>query len=201
MRKLTLVFLLLSAPVVANDENCDETPSGQSALAPVIRVAQMATANRCPNAPDASRLRHICMSISERVRDPQPLAPHYNFEYERKILEASCVNIPGDSEAVQNQKIQRMWQQLESTLICNSTSFGVNNGGLIKFAISSLFDDLIENVAIWRVNLNKVDASDNMTPLDYLKARIDNSQGTENARFRSYFTRLRNAGAKYRSEL
>ncbi len=198
MRKLTLILLLLSAPVVANDENCDETPSGQSALAPVIAVAQMATTNRCPNA---SRLRHICMSISDRVPDPQPLARHYNFEYERMILEASCVNIPGDSEAVQNQKIQQMWQQLESTLVCNSTSFGVRNGGLIKFAISSLFDDLIENVAIWRVNLNKVDASDGMTPLDYLQARIGNSQGTENARFRSYYTRLRNAGARHRNEL
>ncbi len=198
MRTLTLALLLLSLPVVANDVNCDETPAGQTGLGPVIAVAQLATSGQCQNA---NRLRHICMSIDDRVEDPQPMARGLRYEYQRMILEAASVNIPGDSPQVQAQKIQDMWQRCESRLTCNSSNFDVRNGSLIKFAISSLFDDFIEKISIWRVNLNRVDESDGKTPLDYLRDKISRSQGPENARFRSYYDRLRAAGAKHRSEL
>ena len=199
MRILTLALLLLSAPVVANDVKCDETPPTQSGLAPVIAVAQMATSSQCPNA---SRLRHICMSIDDRVEDPQPLAAHYKYEYERMILEAACVSIQADTEAVQNRKVQQMWRQLEGRLTCSGTSFEVQNGSLIKFAINSLFDDFIENIQNWGVNLNKVDDSDGKTPLDYLRDKISRSRGSPNERhFKSYYDQLRASGAKHRSEL
>ncbi len=197
MRTLTLAILLLSAPVLAEDVNCEQNLSGQAALSPVIAVAQMAASGTCPNA---RRLRHICMSIDDRVEDPQPLASHYKFEYERMILEGACVNLQSDSREVQRQKIQALWRQAEGQLVCNSPRFGIQNGSIIKYAMNSLFDDFIENVLNWGVNLNKVD-EDGQTPLDFLRDRINRSGSNSQRRLQAYYDQLRAAGAKHRSEL
>jgi hypothetical protein len=119
------------------------------------------------------------------------------------ILEASCVNVAIDSEAVEYRKIQDMWLRMENQLICNSTRFDVQNGSIIKYAINTLFDHFVEDIQNWGVNLNRVDASDGRTVLDYVRDRVHRSREhpSSSRRFQSYYNDLRAAGARHRSEL
>ena len=57
-------------------------------------------------------------------------------------------------------------------------------------------------MALWKVNLNKVDKTDGRTVLDYIKDQIERNKGlaTEPV-LQGYYNQLKKAGAKHRVEL
>lgn len=147
------------------------------------------------------KLRGLCSTVSERGKDPNPQG-RYTWRYQRKILEASCVDVATDSEELIAQKVSKMWKENEETLICNNTQFDVSNGNLIKFAVTVNFDEFILDAADWKVNFNKVDKTDGRTVLDYVQSAIDQSKNQPiEKKFRDYYRILRKAGAKHRAEL
>ncbi len=118
-------------------------------------------------------------------------------------MEAACVDSENDSVEVRNEKIGRMWKAFENKeLVCNSLQFDVPNGNIIKYAAMMNFDTFIRDVIRWNVNLNKVDAFDGRTLLDYLSFHIERTKGGEiEKKLKYYYGILRKAGAKHKSEL
>ena len=168
-----------------------------------------------PNA-----LKNLCMMIDGRMKyessdkildslllhsSPAKLKeiiepPYYLFQ--KKIYEAAWVDFYKDSREVAFAKIRRMWLQYEDKLVCNGLNFDVINGNLIKYAINTKFDDFIDVVSEWGINLNKVDESDGRTILDYTSYHMKRNEGTEVAtRLKSYYDTFRKAGAKHKHEL
>ena len=97
-----------------------------------------------------------------------------------------------------------MWNVYEQTnlAVCNNTQFDVTDGSILKYAVTTYFDDFIDDIIRWKINLNKVHASDNRTLLDYIQYQMEHNKGNalEN-KFRYYYNKLKAAGAKHRSEL
>jgi len=146
-------------------------------------------------------LKNICMTIESRSKDPNPQG-QYIYKYHRMIMDAACVDFANDSEEVRYQKIRRMWLKYEDRLICNSVKFDTVDGSIIKYAVSSKFDDFISDVTYWGVNLNKVGETDKMTVLDYIYKEIKRNEGSSIAgRLQKYFDQVRAAGGKFASEL
>jgi len=116
-------------------------------------------------------------------------------------MEAACVN-SSDTEEEKNRKIRDLWLAMEDELVCDSSQFDVVNGSVLKYAVSTKFDDFIRDAVKWKVNLNRVDPSDSRTVLDYVSYHIQKHKGNsiENM-FDYYYTLFRDAGAKHRSEL
>ena len=197
--KLMLVNLLLLLSVSAfaqKADDCDSTPAQVSELAKVAQVAAASTT--CPNK---TKLTSICLMIGNRMKDPKPI-DFNEYMYNRRILEASCVDPEKDSEEEKIKKIQKMWSQFEGELVCNSLTFDVVNGSYLKFAVANKFDEFINDVIDWKVNLNRVDASDGRTVLDYLKFQIDKNKGNAIERkLKHYYDILKAAGAKHKAEL
>ena len=141
------------------------------------------------------------MLIDSKEKDPNPQG-HFVYKYQRKFLEAACVDVNKDSEAVIAQKISKVWKENESTLICNNTKFDVGNGNIIKFAVNLKFDSFITDMTYWKVNLNKVDETDGRTVLDYIKDQIESNKGLVSEHvLQGYYNQLKKAGAKHRVEL
>ncbi len=163
------------------------------------QVSQSSTQEKkpCPNAEDMGGT--LCMYINGRNIDP---SGEFDFWYQRIVHEAACVD-KDDSEEVKVRKIQKMWKENEKKMICNNISFYVQNGNILKYAVNTLNDDFIFDVTyIWRVELNKIDASDNKTVLDYVTDEIErNKNGALESKLKSYYSLFRNAVAKHRSEL
>lgn len=92
-----------------------------------------------------------------------------------------------------------MWAKEEPKLTCNNFSFRVSHGSIIKYAISQLHDVFIFDVTyIWNVPLNKIDAYDNKTVLDFAKGEIERNKGTAIEKsLESYYSQIRAAGAKH----
>lgn len=148
----------------------------------------------CPNR---KPLKNICMAMDARTKTPDQSM----FLYKRKILDASCV-LPVDTEKVQGEKIRKMWDVYGADLSCTSPSFDVINGNLIKYAVSLTFDAFIADVAMWRVDLNKVDENDDRTVLDYLDLKLQQNRGNSLVtRLQAYSDILKEGGAKRKSEL
>ena len=138
------------------------------------------------------------MIVGSRSKDDQN--PDKQL-YERKISEAACINT-NDSEQVKHEKIRNAWSTYEDDLKCNNTQFEVTDGHLLKYAVTTSFDNFIEDVIKWKVNLNKVDVSDNRTVLDYIKYQMERNKGNAlEARYKHYYDKLKKAGAKHKSEL
>lgn len=190
----SIVFLsLLIFPLFAYSQADDCADESAKKLLKAVKTSAEET---CPNP---KKIRHICMFIDGRSVDTEPNTP-YRFRYQRYIHEAACVK-PGDKEEVRLKKIQNMWTTFESQLICNNVQFDVPNGSVIKYAVSSQFDEFIWDIIYWKVNLNKVDQTDGKTVLDYLKGEIDRRREDSTERLKAYYEMLREAGAKHKSEL
>ncbi|WPU63842.1 hypothetical protein [Peredibacter starrii] len=199
MKFWALTFLLLSSQLAFSqaEEDCEE--DGSSKL--VAAVMKQSKAEESGNCPDKKKLMNMCMFIGSRTKDPKPVGAS-EYMYYRRIMEASCVDSKNDSEAETQNKIKKMWNKLENEMVCNSTIFDISNGNYIKYAVNTKFDEFIENVTEWKVNLNKVDASDGRTVLDYVKFHMEKNKGnTIEKKMKYYYDLLREAGAKHKSEL
>ena len=198
MRFVTAVTLmLLAANLFAADADCNEDST--SALRPVIKVAQLASEElKCSNP---KKLRGLCMYIGDMEKDPNPQG-RFVYKYQRKILEAACVDVSKDDEDTIAKKISRVWKENEDQLTCDNIQFDVVQGSIIKFAVSLKFDSFILDMAKWKVNLNKVDKFDDGTVLDYVEYQMKRMKGTPSeVILKDYYRILRDAGAKYKREL
>src|SRR5690606_25399298 len=107
----------------------------------------------CPNP---KKLRAMCEMVGDWTKDSEPQGK-YEYLYQRRFLEAACVDLEKDSKEEMSKKISRVWKENEDKLICNNTQFEMGNGNIIKFAIDKSFDTFVFDVIDWKVNLNKVD--------------------------------------------
>jgi len=184
MQKLAFLFLIVAIPRLA--------------LAQADHTAAEVNTEPCPNP---KKLRSMCGMVGDWTKDPEPQGK-YEYLYQRRFLEAACVDISKDSNDEIARKISQVWKENEDKLICNNTQFEVGNGNIIKFAVDKSFDTFIFDIIDWKVDLNKVDDTDGRTALDYVKYQMERAKGTSLERkLQFYYSSLRSAGAKHRSEL
>lgn len=166
----------------------------------VKHVEVVTSAEPCLNL---DRLKNICMNIDARNKDPNPKGD-YIYLYQRKILDAACVDVEKDSEEVIGEKVRKMWDAAvaQDKLNCRSIDFDANGGNVIKFAVSTKFNEFLDDMVYWGVNLNQIDKVDNRTVLDYVQHEINVNKGMSiEVKLKHYYKILRDAGAKHRSEL
>lgn len=126
------------------------------ALLPIQALAQ-----QCANGEGAVA---VCLWIGSLKPDS---SGEYRFAYEKRIMDAACVS-RFDDEAARNRKVRHLWAQYEDKLVCNSPRFDVQNGSMLKYAVSSRDEDFLFDAAcVWKVDLNRIDPSDGRTVLDY----------------------------------
>jgi hypothetical protein len=190
-----MLSLVWQAPLVAA-QGAPAAPSVPTA-SPVVWSA---------GCPDLERLVSICTNLSGFTKDPAPRGD-CSYMCQRKIYDAACVDLQKDSEALMKRKIQEMWRIDEargdrSKLKCHNLQFDVIDGNILKFAMSTRFQEFLEDAENWGVNLNRVDASDRRTVLDYVKDELDRTSSPSiRSTLQVYYNTLRRAGAKHRSEL
>lgn len=191
-------LLMLSSLVVvgvhAEEAECDQTT--ESKLKPMIAVAAAAADETgCPNR---QKFRNLCMTVSNRPKDS---TGKNKWLYQQRVLDAACVT-ESDTAEQKSEKIRKAWTAFEGDLLCSGTQFDVTKGNIIKWGVSYQFDDFINDVIKWKVNLNKVDEADGRTVLDYIKFHVDkNKDNAMGPVYQDYYDRLKQAGAKHKSEL
>lgn len=111
----------------------------------------------CPNP---AKLRNICLSLRTKVKT----SDGQEYQYRKKIFDSICKNSE-DTVISIAEKIRVLWQNNEDLFVCNEES-------IIKMAVSLQNNEFIDDVIRWKVNLNRIDESDKMTVLDYIKKKL-----------------------------
>lgn len=197
MKIWAMIFLLLSSMIAfAQEEDCEEeTPKLVAALQKAAKAEESA------NCPNQTKLEGLCYAVGDKSKLETPIGK-IRFAYQKKFLEASCVNVDSDSPEVVQSKVAKMWSKFRDKLVCNSVSFDVENGSILKFAVANKFDEFIYDALKWKIDLNKVDPTDKRTVLDYIQRQIERNKGNSlEPKLQSYYNRLKAAGAKHKSEL
>jgi hypothetical protein len=189
--KFLSLLLLVTMGVRASDEDCKDKVSTAEKIVKVVQESS------CPNK---VKLKSLCMMVSNQMKDNTPNTKN-QYLYQKKFQEAACVT-ENDSEQKKIEKIRETWNKLENDLVCNTVAFDVLDGNILKYAVSTKFDDFVDEAIAWKVNLNKVDSTDNRTVMDYIKFHIEKNKGNELEKmFQHYYYKLKKAGAKHQAEL
>lgn len=190
---LSLFVSIISFEVYATKADCND-PVAPPEVKQMMTAAQMAAEDSCVNE---VKLRGICAAVANKEESADG-----KYRYQKKILEAACVDSAKDSEQVIANKVSNLWNKHQDKFKCVSSAFDVENGNILKFAATIKFDQFLYDMVTWKVDLNKIDPADNRTTLDYIKDQIKAYKGTyAEDTLKSYYELLRNAGAKHRSEL
>jgi hypothetical protein len=197
-----MLSLVWQAPLVA-EEGKPAAPAGAAPAAPSAPAASPVVWPA--GCPDLEKIGNICLNLTNFTKDPAPRGD-YSYMYQRKIYDAACVDLQKDSEALMKRKIQEMWRiderQPRPRMTCNNLQFDVASGNILKFAVRKRFQEFLEDAVWWGVHLNRVDASDQRTVLDYVKDELDRtSHPSTRSTLQAYYQILREGGAKHRSEL
>ncbi len=107
MRSAIITFVILSSFAVnAQDADCEDKTIQQ--IKPVMAVAKAAEEETvCPNP---KKLRGLCMYVDSKEKDPNPQG-RFVWKYQRKLLEAACIDVKKDSEEEIGKKIAKVWQR------------------------------------------------------------------------------------------
>jgi hypothetical protein len=150
--------------------------------------------------PIPARLDNICMNIGSQSLASK--SEPFSYVFQRKFYEAACVIVGVDDEETEKAKIRKMWSASKHRLTCTDLQFDVQDGNILKYAVSKKFGEFLEEAIWWGVDLNWMDKSDGRTVLDYVKYQIDRNKGQSIERkLQHYYKILREAGAKHKSEL
>jgi hypothetical protein len=85
----------------------------------------------------------------------------------------ACAKIVVDNEETVKTKIQVWWNKYKSQCKCDSNTFNVPNGNILKFAISESQLDFIETLVLnYDLDINFIDPADNRNLLDYLNEEL-----------------------------
>ena len=191
MRKLIL-FLIVCLPLISwADDICVDPATNP--LSELEKVAGAVTADdECPNA---RPLRGICNHVIE--------PDNYDGESSHtvKLKQAACVS-KGDSPEIEGKKVREMWSKYEDKLVCDTISFSITGGNIIKATVMTENRDFLNTLVRWNVNFNRVDPADNRTVLDYIKDQLDKNPPQATKLFlQHYYNVLKKQGAKHKTEL
>ena len=153
------------------------------------------------NPPTEADIRLWCGDIVTKSKVYGEEAEFYDYLYEKRLWQMACVDAKNDSEETIKKKIVAWWNKYKLDCYCNSPTFGVPNGGILKFAISQRHIDFIRVLANYDLDINFIDPANNNNLLDYLneeiaKIRLNGSSSTTIEIYEKYKRTLISLGAK-----
>lgn len=133
--------------------------------------------NDCP-PPKEIDYKLLCDDIATKAKVIEKESEHYEYVYEKRILQLSCVNVEIDDEETIKRKVQLFWNKYKINCKCDSVSFNVPNGNILKFSTSKNTDFTENLVLIYDCDINFIDPADNRNLLDYVIDEIEKLKTT-----------------------
>ena len=142
----------------------------------------------CP-PPKEIDYRLLCGDIATKTEVDEKERKYYQYFYEKRILELSCVNVEIDDEETIKRKVQLFWSSYKTKCNCDSVTFNVPNGNILKFSISKNTPDFIDTLVLnYDLDINFIDPVDNRNLLDYVIDEIEKmkTNGTSKTSIKVY---------------
>jgi hypothetical protein len=136
--------------------------------------------NNCP-PPKESDYKALCTDIGSRAKVTEKEFEYYEYTWEKRLFSFACVNVQIDNEETIKRKLQSFWNKYKTNCKCDSLTFGVQNGNILKFAFSQDMPSVIETLADYGLDINFIDPVDGLNLLDYVNAEISRMSQLQNS--------------------
>lgn len=124
----------------------------------------------------------LCAHIGTRAKASTKTKYFTEYAYEQKLLQMACFNLDLDDEEVAKKKLQIFWSNYKTSCKCDALSFQVQNGNLLKFALSQNMPEVIETLAsTYGCDINFIDPADGLNLLDYILSEISRLKKLQNS--------------------
>lgn len=133
----------------------------------------------CP-PPSKSDYEGILADIGTGAKAPANEIEYYEYNYEKRLLEMACVNIKVDNEETVKKKLQLFWNKYKKKFTCDSLSFSLSNGNILKFALAQNKPGIIETFVSYGLDINFIDPADGLNLLDWIDAEIEQMKKRSN---------------------
>ncbi len=151
---------------------------------------------------DEQFIRLLCGDIVTKSKVSSTESEYYEYTYEKRIWEWARVIARVDNEETVKKKIQEWWNKYKIKCKCDTNTFNVPNGNILKFAISEGQLDFIEVLVLnYDLDINFIDPADHKNLLDYIndeiiKMKTDGSSKSSIEIYDKYKAELISIGAK-----
>lgn len=183
--KIIIVKILVGIPSISYSQNIETKKIDFSKCKPTM-----------PNP------KHFCGDVGSKSLYKGDDA-NFAYVFEKVMFESACADVENMSEKELAQKLSVWWDLYKDKLLCDSLEFNVPNGSVFKQAINGKITAFVDDAIYYKFDLNFVDKADDRTVLDYTRDEIKKHSETSEIRkvLEGYYNKLRNAGAKHKSEL
>lgn len=128
--------------------------------------------NDCP-PPTAADYKSFCDSVALREKTPQEYSEYFEYGYEVRLMKLACADITTESREAVTEKISRFWDRYKQNFRCKSSSFNLDKGSVLKFAVELGFAPFLETiVGTYQMDINFIDPADGLNVLDYVNDEL-----------------------------
>lgn len=171
-------------------------------IIPLMVFAQEAKEINLDCKPVLPNVKHFCGAVA--TKGPYAGSDgNFDYTFQEVMYKAACIDVETMNDKEIGERLRLWWDLYKDKLLCDSIQFNVTYGSVFKYAISGGVTAFIEEAIYYKLDLNFVDKGDNRTVLDYTRDELK-KHGEDSAigkTLQEYYTKLKNAGAKHRSEL
>lgn len=168
-------------------------------IIPQVLSAQNTSEDCTPSMPNP---KHFCGDVGSKS-PYKGVDGNFEYVFQEVMYKAACIDIETMSDKEIGERLRKWWDLYKDKLLCDSMQFNVTYGSVFKYAINVGVTAFIDEAIYYKLDLNFVDEADNRTVLDYTRDELKkhDEKSAIGKTLQEYYTKLRKAGAKHRSEL
>lgn len=141
-----------------------------------------------PIAPQATEAKEFSDSISIQEKPAGDNRSYFDYNYETRLMNMAGADVIKESREAATEKISKWWYKYKTLFFSQSSSFNLEKGSVLKFAVAKGFAPFLETiVGTYQMDINFIDPADNRNVLDYVNDEIlttTKTQGADHAQVR-----------------
>jgi len=156
-----------------------------------------------PIAPNKFEAKSLGDSIAAKEKPTGTIAENFDWAFETRILNMAGIAFKDAHTDASMKILNDFWNKYKTRFSHWSTSFNIENGNILKFAITQNFTPFLETiVSTYQLDINFIDPADNRNVVDYVNDELEiaiTSQGATHPRvkvLKEYKQLLEDLGGK-----
>jgi len=141
-----------------------------------------------PIAPEAEEAKQFSDSISIQEKPVGDNRLYFDYNYETRLMNMAGADVIKETREAAAEKISKWWNKYKTLFRSQSSTFNIENGSVLKFAVAKGFAPFLETiVGTYQMDINFIDPADNRNVLDYVNDEIlstTKTQGADHAQVR-----------------
>ncbi len=131
-------------------------------------------------APLSGDLKAMCDCISIHEKPTLADREHFDYGFEKRLMDFAGADVTKESRESATDKISRWWDKYKTLFRCNTMSFNLEYGSILKFAVAHGYAPFLETiVGTYQMDINYIDPVDNRNMLDYVNDDLQKAIKTQ----------------------